>query len=250
MKAFPKSKTARLIILALAVSFILMPMSGALAAGGVQPGSILYVNAPNGGNLNLRCAPNYEALIIASYSAGQPVKVLAVCGDWYKVSVNYCIGYMVAQYLSPTKPAPPQPSVPVFGSAKAVVSNPQSGSRLNLRATPSRASTILGQYKNGTPVTIYEEIGEWYRVKISGANGYVMAKYVKVVKGEPTDNYLQVFNPNGGSYVNLRKGPGYGYNVAQQVKTNVLAYVLDQGGAWTKVEINGNVGYINSAFLK
>lgn len=250
MKVFRRNKIAWLLILALAAMTIIVPATGALATSKAKPGETLYVNVPGGGPLNLRCAPNFNALIVTKYPAGTPVRVMAVCGDWYKVSVNYCVGYMVGQYLSAYKPQPAAPVYPAPGSASGIVKLPRADSRLNLRATPSRASTVLGKFGNGTPVIIYETISGWYRVNIGGINGYVMSQYVKVNGGTPTDNYVQVFNPNGGSFVNLRTGPGYGYAVTQTVKNNVLVFVLDHNGAWTKVEINGNVGYMNNAFLK
>ncbi|MDR0396423.1 MAG: SH3 domain-containing protein, partial [Oscillospiraceae bacterium] len=242
-----KTKWFRVLAAALTLA-LLIPAGGALASS-VGRGGVLYVDTPNGSGLNLRSAPSYEASVIASYRPGTAVTVLQYGRSWYKVSVNYCVGYMDAQYLSASKPAPkPVPVSPKPGSAYAYVKT--NGSRLNLRATPSRASAILGQYMPGTPVIIYETIGSWYRVNIGGQNGYVMAKYVSVAYGEPTDNYLRVYNPNGGSYVNLRRGAGTNYSVVQKVPVNVLVTALERGGEWTKVEYSGKIGYMSSYFLK
>ncbi|MDR1599025.1 MAG: SH3 domain-containing protein [Oscillospiraceae bacterium] len=243
-----KTRWFRVLAAALALA-LLLPAAGGLAATYIGRGSVLYVDTPNGSGLNLRSAPGYDASVIATYRHGTAVTVLQCGRSWYKVSVNYCVGYMDAQYLSASKPAPkPVPVTPKPGSAYAYVKT--NGSRLNLRATPSRASAILGQYVPGTPVIVYEAIGSWYRVNIGGQNGYVMSKYVSVAYGEPTANYLRVYNPNGGSYVNLRRGAGTNYSVVQKVPVNVLVTALERGVEWTKVTYNGKTGYMSSYFLK
>jgi uncharacterized protein YgiM (DUF1202 family) len=241
-----KSKWFRVLVVALALA-LCVPAASGLAATWIGRGSVLYVDS-NGSNVNLRSAPSYDAPIIASYAPGTAVTLLQGGRSWHKVSVNYCIGYMDAQYLSVSKPEPKPVVTPKPGSAYAYVKT--NGSRLNLRATPSRASAILGQFVPGTPVIIYEKIGSWYRVNIGGKNGYVMSQYISSAYGEPTDNYLRVFNPNGGSYVNLRRGAGYNFRVVQKVPVNVLVTVLERGGEWTKVKYDGTTGYMSSYFLK
>ncbi|GHU75150.1 hypothetical protein AGMMS49992_18530 [Clostridia bacterium] len=237
----------RILTVMLALS-LLIPAASAMAAG-ITKGTTLYVDTSNGSSVNLRSGPGYDCPVIATYRVGTPVTLLQTGRNWYKVSVGYCVGYMDSQYLSASKPQPkPQPVTPKPGSAYAYVKT--NGARLNLRATPSRASAILGQFLPGTPVIIYEQIGSWYRVNIGGINGYVMSKYVSVTYGEPTSNYMRVVNPNGGSYVNLRKGAGLGYKIVQKVPVNVLVTVLERGKEWSKVTYNGTTGYMSSYFLK
>ncbi|HPF87636.1 MAG TPA: SH3 domain-containing protein [Candidatus Limiplasma sp.] len=60
----------------------------------------------------------------------------------------------------------------------ALVDNPDPADRLNLRAEPDKSAASLGKYYNGTPVRITEELGEWVKVSIAGAEGYMMQKYL------------------------------------------------------------------------
>lgn len=59
--------------------------------------------------------------------------------------------------------------------------------RLNLRSEPSRQSASLGKYFGGTQLEILEENGDWYRVLISGQEGWVMKQFVHPVYEEKTD---------------------------------------------------------------
>jgi len=250
------------IILAFA---LIMAIACAFTADAAEKGPVMYVNPPNGYNLNLRAAPSYSARIIASYKPGQEVTVLADIGAWRKVSVNFVIGYMASEYLSYDKPnAPDAAAVSVNAGGNAVktvyVKNPQANQRLNLRSRPSLSASILGSYPNGTPITLLQRQGEWLKVSIYGVNGYVMAKYTSgddpsgaaaVAASSPglTDSY-RVVNPNGGSYVNQRSGAGYDYGIMQQVQEGTTVRAESRSGDWVKVTVNGITGWINSAFLK
>lgn len=63
-------------------------------------------------------------------------------------------------------------------SAWAVVNNPDPADRLYLRAKPERGAKSLGKYYNGTPVRILKEKGDWVRVDIFGATGWMMKEYL------------------------------------------------------------------------
>ena len=63
-------------------------------------------------------------------------------------------------------------------SGWAVVNNPNPKDRLHLRVKPDRGAASLGKYYNGTPARILEKKGDWARVDIFGATGWMMAKYL------------------------------------------------------------------------
>lgn len=53
--------------------------------------------------------------------------------------------------------------------------------RLNLRERPDRGSRSLGRYFSGTQVEIFEEKGDWYRVRVGTQEGWMMKKFVRIV---------------------------------------------------------------------
>ena len=204
-----------------------------------------YVNT-NSRGLNLRSEPN--GTILGSYPRGTKVTVLSTSGSWSKVSVNGQTGYMLTQWLSSSKP-----SSGSTGSSSsigtAVVSNPLDTQVLFLRSEPSTQSAALGYYRNGKTVTLLEKLDGWYKVKVDGVTGYMMARYLDVSE-DVHSGTATVYNPNGNSYVNFRSGASLNASVIRTVPVGTKIDVLSKGTDWTKTEIDGVTGYISTWFLK
>ena len=202
--------------------------------------------ATNTRGLNLRETPN--GAILGSYPRGTQVTVLSTDGAWSKVSVGGMTGYMSSQWLSASKPgAPAGPSVPALGYA--VVNNPRDTQVLFLRREPSVNSEALGYYRNGKQVKLLEKLDGWYKVSVDGKTGYMMAKFLKV-SAQSVTGTATVMNPNGNSYVNFRSAPSLNASVLHTVPVGTRIVVLERTTDWTKTEINGQVGYISSWFLR
>ncbi|MGN0996561.1 MAG: SH3 domain-containing protein [Candidatus Ventricola sp.] len=195
--------------------------------------------------LNLRAEPN--GTILGSYPRGTQVTVLSTEGGWSKVKVDGQTGYMASQWLSTSKPSVPGSGTSVTGTA--VVNNPRDTQVLFLRKEPSTASEALGYYRNGKTVTLLSKLDGWYKVKVDGQTGYMMAKFLKVTD-EVSSGTARVFNPNGNSYVNFRSGASLNAGVMGTVPVGTKVTVLERGTDWTKVEHDGRIGYISSWFLK
>ena len=63
----------------------------------------------------------------------------------------------------------------------AAVNNPDQNDRLNLRESADRSSASLGSFRNGTPVTVLADEGDWCRVQIGidpGLTGWMMKQYL------------------------------------------------------------------------
>ena len=208
--------------------------------------------ATNARGLNLRATPNGE--IVGSYPRGTAVTVISTDGAWSKVKVGEQTGYMSSQWLSSKKPGayvPPTSSGSSSSSSSigtAVVNNPKDTQVLFLRSEPSVSSKSLGYYRNGKTVTLLEKKGDWYKVKVDGKTGYMMAKYLKVTT--TTGGTATVINPNGNKYVNFRKSASLNAAVIRTVPVGTKITVIEKTTDWTKTEIDGTVGYISTWFLK
>ena len=205
-----------------------------------------YVNT-NARGLNLRNAPNGD--ILGSYPRGTAVTVHSTDGGWSKVTVNGQSGYMSSQWLSSSKPTGSTGSSSSSSIGTAVVNNPVSTQVLFLRSEPSTSSEALGYYRNGKTVTLLQKLDGWYKVKVDGQVGYMMAKYLKV-GNEVASGTATVYNPNGNSYVNFRSGASLNASVISTVPVGTKITVLSKGTDWTKTEIDGVTGYISTWFLK
>ena len=74
-----------------------------------KPGSevvteVMYVNVNPGSNLNMRNKPSLNGSIIIKLARGTEVDVYEIKNGWAKIKVYGQIGYVSAEYLSPTKP--------------------------------------------------------------------------------------------------------------------------------------------------
>ena len=201
-----------------------------------------YVNT-NSRGLNLRKTPNGD--ILGSYPRGTAVTVLSTEDGWSKVKVGKQTGYMSSLWLSSSKPGSSNTS----SIGTAVVSNPTDTQVLFLRSEPSTASKALGYYRNGKSITLLEKLDGWYKVKVDGQTGYMMAKFLKVTNPIASGT-ATVYNPNGNSYVNFRKEASLNSAILTTVPVGTKIQVLDKGTDWTKTEVDGKTGYISTWFLK
>ena len=174
--------------------------------------------------------------------------VLSNNGNWSKVSVDGKTGYMQTQWLS-TKSVSSGSSTVKPATGTAVVNNPRDTQVLFLRREASVNSESLGYYRNGKTVTLLARQGDWYKVSVDGKTGFMMAKYLKVTS-EVVSGTARVFNANGGSYVNFRSRASLSASVIGTVPVGTTVKVLEKTTDWTKVEVNGQTGYISTWFLK
>lgn len=202
-----------------------------------------YVNT-NSRGLNLRKSPNGD--VIRSFPRGTHVNVLSTDGAWSKVNIDGQAGYMSSRWLSNSKPSSSSQSGAVMGTA--VVKNPRDTQVLFLRSRPSVASESLGYYRNGKSVELLEKLDGWYKVRVDGKTGYMMAQFLDVTQKH--NGTATVFNPNGNNFVNFRKGASLSASVIRTVPVGTKITVLEKTTDWTKTEIDGVTGYISTWFLK
>lgn len=207
------------------------------------------IRTTNGGNLNLREWADDRSPIIASFANGTRVRVLTHGATWCRVQVGDFYGYMITKYLSfDGNGYNPKPVTPK-GYA-AIVANPVAGQTLNLRESPASDGYVLGQFYNGTRVTVLGVGTEWCRVTVGGVNGYMMTKYLSFLDNATPHKTVV----NKGSYVNLRTGAGTNFPVLLSVLEGSSATVVIPYPAWSKVIVQYNAGYMTgymmNSFLK
>lgn len=225
---------------------------------GSSGGQTAYVRSGNGGKVNLRTAPTYNGSgIVGQYAPGTQVTVVLsspLAGSFWKVNINGAAGYMDSTYLSasspvyPVDPVYPYPAPVPATHGTAVVKNPKSTQKLNLRAQPSTSAKVIAQYGNGVKFQVIRAGETWTKVygSASGNVGYFMTKYL-TLSGTTFMKTVQ----NGNSYVNLRSSPNKtAGNVYTKVPSGAAVTVLIPGDEWTKVRYGGTVGYMMTTFLK
>lgn len=212
----------------------------------------LYVRTNTGIGLNLRKTPSMAGEILTSFKNGTAVQVLSKGNEWYRVQIGDVTGYMASRYLAAKPAAPSQPSTPAVPSGKqGVVNNPGANQVLLLREKASTTARVLGNYRNGTIVTITGESGDFYQVNVGGKNGFMMKKFVKVGDETPATPFTaKLVNPNGNRIVNFRKGPGLTAAVIDTYPVGTEITVTQLGDVWCKATIDGVEGYVSRYFFK
>ncbi len=212
---------------------------------------IATIVTPNNTGLNLRTGPGMQYPSIRQFKGGRYVMVLNRGDGWWKVSIDGYQGYMSTDFL--------QEGILVNGGSGgaapkepyAVVKNPKATQVLYLRESPSTNSKVLGQYNNGTRLTVLSMGSEWSHVTVdaSGKTGFMMSKYLAFYN-LPAIPEMTVTHPNR-SFVNLRSGPSItGTQVLARMDHGDIVEVLIPGTDWVKVRYGSKTGYAVSAFLK
>lgn len=127
------------------------------------------------------------------------------------------------------------------------------GGWLRLRSAANFNATTITSYYTGTEVEILGTTGGWYKVRTpDGRTGYMYGQYLKVgssssSSGSSVGNaYVTSHNGYG---VRMRTGPGTGYRVIRTYDVGTPVTVLQSGSYWSKISVNGTVGYMMTQFL-
>lgn len=124
-------------------------------------------------SVNLRSAANTSSSILAELKNGTAVTVVSTANGWCKVTYSGKTGYIKQDYVSTTGSASNNTSAST-GTAAVV----KCSSTVNFRSAASTSSTILGELKNGTAVTVISTSNGWSKVSYAGKAGYISADYL------------------------------------------------------------------------
>ena len=124
-------------------------------------------------SVNLRSAANTSSSILAELKNGTAVTVVSTANGWCKVTYPGKTGYIKQDYVSTTGSASNNTSAST-GTAAVV----KCSSTVNFRSAASTSSTVLGELKNGTAVTVLSTSNGWSKVSYAGKTGYISAVYL------------------------------------------------------------------------
>ena len=132
-------------------------------------------------SVNFRSAPSTSSATYGELKNGTKVTVIGVSGGWYKVTCNGKTGYIHPDYLTlassgsaGTAVAPSNTAASATGTAGQI----KCSTSVNFRSSANTTSTVLGELKNGTAVTILETANGWCKVSYAGKTGYIKQDYV------------------------------------------------------------------------
>lgn len=199
---------------------------------------------------NLRAQPTMSSKSLGTFAVGTWVCVLGVRDDgWLHVSVSDKTGFMRDDLVAASFSYHKNGQI-TAGNGYAVVNNPVSTDRLNLRASPNANSAVLGKYYNGVLVEVLDTTpGGWAHVRIAGtAEGYMQAKFL-AMNGEAVTAFplISTIQNRGGSGLHLRETPSTSAKSLGLFENGTQVSVLGvwQNG-WVHVTVNGKYGYMQA----
>ena len=118
---------------------------------------------------------------------------------------------------------------------------------VNFRVAPNVNSTKIDKLKKGQTVEYLGKSGNWYKIKYNGRTGYIYKTYASAVSTtEASNNSLKYVNC---SSLNLRSGAGTNYSIIKVLYKGTNVTVLSSSNNWSKVSVNGTIGYVSSTYL-
>jgi len=270
-----KRISSRKLLLFLTIMTLLAVASPATLAQTASPHLVV-----NTYRLNVRSGPGVGYDIITAVAGGTelPVISLIVGSDWIQVTSPAGPGWVNSFYTVdrgdfsrvPNQFTPANlgsgTSIPA-GSPYVVVNT----AYLNVRTGPGIGHSILTTVKGGTNllVTSIDGGGVWYQVETSAGSGWINSNYAvgrgnfsnvprPPLPGLPTNLATGATDLAPGtphlvvntSFLNVRTGPGVGYDVLTVVKggTKLIVTAIDGGGVWYQVETSAGSGWVNSTY--
>jgi uncharacterized protein YgiM (DUF1202 family) len=217
--------------------------------------AVATIKTPNNTAVNMRVAPSASASVRRQFAGDRYVAVLYKGTYWWYVIIDGYAGFISSDFLAEGLQAErdiaarnedDDPSADEDGYA--IVANPVSTQRLNLRELPSTAADVVARLSNGEKLTMLIQGTEWCKVYVASiaATGYVMTRYLEL-HGLPTVPKLTIEHPQG-SYVNLRSAASMTSQVLVQIPDGATATIIAPGADWVKVKYNGKTGYVMSYF--
>ncbi|WP_070328774.1 N-acetylmuramoyl-L-alanine amidase [Exiguobacterium aurantiacum] len=154
--------------------------------------------------------PQYTAVTYSPYNS-----------SWSNVFVG------TKTYFTPTSwlTAGAAPSAPAASpQGKVYINTP--GDVLNVRATASASSTILGKLTHGMQVDHYGSSNGFYKIKYNGRDGFISAAFTMAIKPSASTGPIIVIDPgHGGNDPGAINGSFYEKTVVFDVSKRVEAYL-------------------------
>ncbi len=198
-----------------------------------------------GDSLRLRASASTDSAVLATAVKGTDVVVLEnQANGWYKVCLAGSEGYMSASYLSVSLQTDADLGTGTLNT---------DGSTLNLRAGPGTEYDTLAVIPANATLTLTGIYNGWYKTSYNGVEGYICSDYVTLsensaASASSTDLGTGILN-TGGSSLNLRSGPGTGYEKLTSIPAGTVLTLTGSENGWYKTTYNGVEGYVSSEYI-
>ncbi|MCD8381191.1 MAG: SH3 domain-containing protein [Lachnospiraceae bacterium] len=121
---------------------------------------------------------------------------------------------------------------------------------INVRSSDSTAADKLGTIEKGTTIDVIEiRVNGWAQIEYNGVTAYVKTDYLEIISSadnEPTNGYVVTTDT-----VNVRASASTdGEKLGQVAAGEVLEWVEDVTGGFSKIKYEGSIAYIATEYLE
>lgn len=247
---------------------LLAAFPSAISAQGLNPHLVV-----NTSRLNIRSGPGVSHAVITSVPGGTVLPVTGIDNGrvWFQVTSPVGEGWVNSTYAVDrgnfrgvpilNSGVVDQPSV-APGTPHLVVNT----YRLNVRSGPGVSYARIGTVAGGDelPVIAIDRNGVWYQVETTFGAGWVNRTY-GVQRGNfasiprvstatdtgPTFNLALPHLVINTAYLNVRSGPGVGYDIVTTVRGGTklqVSAISSENRLWMQVTTDAGVGWVNSYY--
>ena len=185
----------------------------AVTQDAVSADTAVHSGEINGNMVRFRSGPGTTYSIIGTYNRGTALQITGSEQGWTQAVIDGVRGYVFSDYVKDTGAEPAKADTAEAGQASAVPG--QTGTESgNSQPASEAVSQTLGLYENSAEAAA------------------------------PTDGYI---NGNG---VRLRQAPSMTAAILNEnLNTGNSARILGKSGDWTRVIVNGQEGFVYSAYV-
>ena len=135
-------------------------------------------------------------------------------------------------------------AVPVLAASSTAVVTGEG--KVRMRKSPSLGAKVIASYSPGTVVTVLNRGDTWSQISVNGKTGYMMTRYLSSGKTSEKIMYVRTYT---GVKLRLRERPTVLSAKLGAYPPGTAVQVIDRGRSWTKVRVDGMVGYMGSQYL-
>ncbi len=141
---------------------------------------------------------------------------------------------------------------PVTGGEDTTYDGPiyaKATTTVNVRSSDSEQADKIDKVTSGTKVEVLEQrVNGWTKVKVNGNEGFIKSEFLNVITVvNPGDSVGQV---TATSNVNVRAAASQDAERLGLLTGGTTVELLENQGEWSKINYNGQVGYVKSEFLQ
>ena len=136
--------------------------------------SNMFIASKVNNYLNIRNAPSTEGAIIGKLTKDAGGEILEDAGDgWYRIQSGGIEGFVSGSYIITGDEAR------AFAPSVAVEMVHIIAERLNVRTGPGLDYEVWTQLGTADRLTVDEDLGEWYKIRINNTDGYISKDFAE-----------------------------------------------------------------------